>query len=164
MNGVSYAKMQVTQAFSLLKGTADGMTDEQYNFNPGGTCNPAAKNHVHSLTAVDFFVLNKAQGSKMLWPEFAPKHGLPANSTEIWAFDGIIPLAPIKEFGAEIQKATMEYVDTLTDADLDRTVETGVFGTQTVAFLIQLAAMHAVGHTGDIAAVKGLQGLKGLPF
>ena len=164
MNGAAYAKFQLEQAFNLLNGTAVGMTDDQYNHHPGGTCNPAAKNHVHSLTAVDFFVLNKAAGKEMLWPAFAAKHGLPANSQEIWGYTGAIPLAAITEFGTTVQKAALDYVGSLTDADLDRPVDTQFFGTQSLAFLIQLAAMHAVGHTGDIAAVKGFQGLKGLPF
>jgi hypothetical protein len=30
--------------------------------------------------------------------------------------------------------------------------------------MVGLAAVHTMGHGGDMSAVKGLQGLKGLPF
>ncbi len=164
MNGVSYAKMQLEQNFNLLNMAAAGVDDAQYNYAPQGTCNPISKTHVHALTGVDFFLLNKAKGDNMMWSEFAPKHGLPAAAQEIWGFQGNIPMAAVNEFGQKVQKGALDYVATLSDADLDRVVDTQFFGQQSVAFLIQLVAMHAVGHAGDISSVKGMQGLKGLPF
>ena len=164
MNATAYAKLQLEQAFSLMNGTAQGMTEEQYNFNPEGTCNPIAKNHVHSLTAVDFFLNFLAQGKAPLWQPVAAATGLPQNSLEIWKHDGKVPLDAINAYGQQVQKSAMDYLATLNDADLDRELDTRVFGTQNVGFLLQLAGMHTVGHTGDMAALKGLQGLKGLPF
>jgi DinB superfamily len=164
VKATDYAKLQTEQAFGLLKIAADGMDDAQYNLDGPGTCNAAAKSHVHALTAYDFFVLNKAKGADMMWPAFAASHGLPPNSQEIWGHNGTISGAAIKEFAEQIQKATTDYISTLSDADLDRQVDTQFFGTQSLAFLLQLASMHAAGHAGDVAAVKGTQGLKGLPF
>ncbi len=164
MKATDYVKLQTQQAFGLLKMAADGMDDAQYNLAGPGTCNPAAKSHVHALTGFDFFVLNRAKGGEMLWPHFGPKHGLPANPTEIWGFVGTVPSAAVKEFAEQMQAATLSYISTLSDADLDREVDTQFFGKQSVAYVLQLAAMHASGHAGDVAAVKGMQGLKGLPF
>lgn len=164
MNATAYAKLQLEQAFSLLNGTAQGMTEAQYNFKPEGTANPIGKNHVHSLTAVDFFLNFLAQGKAPLWSGFAASTGLPQNSLEIWKFEGKIPLDAIASYGQDVQKSALDYLATLSDGDLDRELDTRVFGTQNVGFLLQLAGMHTVGHTGDIAALKGLQGLKGLPF
>ncbi len=164
MKAIDYVKLQTEQAFGLLKMASDGMDDAQYNLDGPGTCNAAAKSHVHALTAYDFFVLNKAKGGGMLWPAFATAHGLPPNPQEIWGHSGTISGTAIKEFAAQIQKATTDYIATLSDADLDRQVDTEFFGTQPVAYLLQLASMHAAGHAGDVASVKGTQGLKGLPF
>lgn len=164
MKTTDYVKLQTEQAFGLLKMASDGMDDAQYNFDAPGTCNAAAKSHVHALTGFDFFVMDRAKGGEMLWPQFGPLHGLPANPTEIWGFTGSIPGAAVKDFADQVQKATLDYISTLTDADLDRPVDTQFFGTQSVAYVLQLAAMHAAGHAGDVAAVKGMQGLKGLPF
>jgi len=164
LKATDYAKLQTEQAFGLLKMAADGMDDAQYNLDAPGTCNAAAKSHVHALTAFDFFVLNKAKGDDMLWPQFGPKHGLPANPTEIWGYTGTVSGVAINDFAEQMQKATLDYISTLSDADLDREVDTEFFGKQSMAFVLQLAAMHAAGHAGDVAAVKGMQGLKGLPF
>ena len=164
MNAAEYAKTQMESEFGLLNTCAAGMTDEQYNWKPGGTCNPAAKSHVHALTSIDFFVNATAKGGAMLWPEFAAANGLPPNPMEIWGYAGIVPAAALKEYGTQVQKSALEYVSTLSDGDFDREIETQFFGKKPVSFLLQLAGYHAVGHAGDIAAVKGMQGLKGLPF
>ncbi len=100
----------------------------------------------------------------MIWPAFASKHGLPPNPMEIWGHSATISGAAMKEYAEQVQKVTLDYIGTLSDADLDRQVDTQFFGMQNVAYLLQLAAMHAAGHAGDLAAVKGSQGLKGLPF
>ncbi len=164
MDGVTYAKTQLEQALGLMNTCASGMDDAQYNWHPGGTCNTAAKSHVHALTAIDFFVVASLTGGQMSWGDVAAATGIPANPTEVWNYDGSIPFAPIDEYGKKIQKAALDYVATLKDADLDHEANAGPFGMKSVAFLLQLAGTHAVGHGGDIAAVKGMQGLKGLPF
>lgn len=164
MDAVTYAKKALEQSFGLFNMIADGMTDQQYNMKPEGTANSIAKSHVHAMTAVDFFINGTLKGGQMGWPAFARANGLPGNPTEIWGHTGAIPLAAMKEYSANVQKSVLEYIGSLSDADLDRELDTPFFGKQTAAFLIQLADMHTVGHGGDMSAVKGLQGLKGLPF
>jgi hypothetical protein len=163
MNATTFAKSQLEQSLGLLKTAADGMTDEEYNFDPAGTCNAAAKSHVHALASLDFFILASAKGEGMQWPATAAAAGLPANPMEIFGFAGKIPSATIKDYGQRVQTAVLEYIGSLSDADLDRVIETP-FGKQSLAWTIQLMTVHASGHAGDIAAVKGMQGLKGLPF
>lgn len=164
MNAVTYARSQIESVFNLLNMCVDGMDEAQYNWQPPGTSNAAAKSHVHALTAIDFFVMRGAKGGEMMWPAFAATHGLPLKSPEIWAYEPAIPFAPLKEFGQRIEKAALEYVSTLADEDLDVVIDTQFFGKQSLAFLLQLITMHTAGHAGDIAAVKGIQGIKGLPF
>jgi DinB superfamily len=165
MNATSYARLQIEEAFGLMNTCAEGMDESQYNWAPGGTCNSIAKSHVHALTSIDFFVNIVAKGgAPMFWPEHGPKAGLPANPLEIWGFGGSVPLVAMKEYGQAVQKAALDYIGTLTDADLDRVIDTRFFGQQSLAFVIQLIGLHSTGHAGDISAVKGMQGLKGLPF
>ena len=53
----------------------------------------------------------------------------------------------------------------LTPADLERKVDTGFIGEQTIAFVLgNIGVWHVAEHNGEIAALKGAQGLKGLPF
>ena len=164
MNAVDYAKSQMEQIFGLLNMCAEGIDEAQYNFNPPGTCNSVAKSHVHAASGIDFFLIRMLKGGDMLWPGFGPAHGLPANPQEIWGYDGVIPLAAVKEFSAKAQKVALDYIATLGDADLDREVETQFFGKKSAGWVLQLLGMHTAGHAGDMATVKGMQGLKGLPF
>jgi hypothetical protein len=164
MNATQYATSQLGQVFDLLNLCADGIDDAQYNHDPQGTCNSVAKSHVHALTAIDFFVLQMVKGGPMLWPDFATKIGLPVNAREIFGYAEAIPLAPMKEFAAQVQKAALEYVGGLSESDLDREIDTQFFGKQSAAYVLQLMAAHTAGHAGDMASVKGMQGLKGLPF
>jgi hypothetical protein len=166
MNTVEYAKANLESCLGLLGACAGGMDDAQYNWKPGGTANPAAKSHVHAITSVDFFINGVVRGHMqgLLWNEFAPKNGLPQNPMGVWTFDGTVPYAAMMDYAAQVQKGAVDYVGSLTDADFDREIETQFFGKKSVAFLVQLAGTHAVGHGGDIAAIKGIQGLKGLPF
>ena len=150
--------------FGLVGQCAGGVDDAQYNWKPGGTANSAAKSHVHAISSMDFFINGTVQGKEMLWASFASKHGLPESPLAVWGYEGTIPVEAMKDYSKSVQDAVLEYVGSLSDADFDREVETQFFGKKSVAWLVQLAGMHAVGHAGDMAAVKGMQGLKGLPF
>ena len=48
--------------------------------------------------------------------------------------------------------------------DLDSEVDTRFLGTQSVGWMLTFITYHTLIHTGEIAAVKGMQGLKGLPI
>jgi hypothetical protein len=164
MDAVTYAKRSLSGTFDLLNSSLDGMDEAQYNFNPPGSATSAAKTHVHIVSSVDFFINALAAGGKPSWGEVAQAHGLPANPLEIWKHAGAIPMAAMKDLQKKVFDSALAYVGTLSDSDLDREVDTQFFGKKDVAFLLQLSALHTAGHAGDIAAVKGVQGLKGLPF
>jgi hypothetical protein len=164
MDAVTFARQQMESAFTLFNQCADGMTDEQYNFKPGGTSNAAAKTHVHAMSSVDFFVNGMLRGQQLGWSALAASTNLPANPLEVWGYEGAIAQEPIKEYAQKVQAQALEYLGTLGADDLDREIDTRFFGKQTVAWVLQLVITHSLGHAGDIAAIKGLQGLKGLPF
>lgn len=164
MDAVTYAKTALEQTFGLLKPVVDGMDDDQYNFSPPGTSNSIARSHAHLVSALDFFVNNVLRGQPPVWSTFAPEHGLPANPLEIWKHDERVSMKDMLAYQQQILDGVLSYVSTLSEADLDRVVDSRVLGKQTVAFMLQLATMHTAGHAGDISTVKGFQGLKGLPF
>jgi DinB family protein len=164
MDAVTYAQQGLKRTFGLFNQIADGMTPEQYNWKPAGTANAIGKTHVHAMTSVDLFINGTLAGAEMRWKAFAAEQGLPPNPIEIWSFSGEISLDAMKTYSHGVQEAALAYVASLTDPDLDREVDTAFFGKQTAAFMIGLTGIHVMGHGGDMAAVKGLQGLKGLPF
>ena len=164
MNAMDYAKLQLHEAFALMDACVGDLDDDHYNWKPGGTCNPIAKSHVHAVTSIDFFVNGVLKGAAMEWPGVATAHGLPANPMQLWQSEARIPLTAIKDYAKSMEAIALDYLSSLSEADLDREVETQFFGKRDVSYIVQLVGMHMAGHTGDMAAVKGIQGLKGLPF
>ena len=82
-----------------------------------------------------------------------------------WGREVRMNLPPFREYAKAVYAATDAYVAGCSDAELGRKVDTGFVGEQTVAFILgNIAAWHVSEHNGEIAALKGLQGLKGLPF
>jgi hypothetical protein len=74
-------------------------------------------------------------------------------------------LPSFREYAKAVYAATDAYVASLGPADLERKVDTGFVGEQTVAFVLgNIVIWHVAEHNGEIAALKGAQGLKGLPF
>ena len=72
-------------------------------------------------------------------------------------------MAPALEYQQAVRAATDAYLETLIAEELDREVR--FFGSmQPVANVLTTLVAHTMGHAGDIAAIKGLQGVKGLPF
>jgi uncharacterized damage-inducible protein DinB len=66
------------------------------------------------------------------------------------------------EYQSAVRAATDAYLSTLTPEELERNVEFAG-GERTVADMLLLACSHSLGHNGEIAALKGIQGAKGLP-
>ena len=103
-------------------------------------------------------LLLEAQPSS--WGELAKKEGLGEDGAGIWSGDGNISLSAMQEYA----KSLNESVNSLSEADFDREVDTRFAGTQSVGWVLALTAVHTATHTGEISAVKGMQGMKGLPF
>ncbi len=164
MNSKDYARSQVEGAFDFLATCAQGMDGAQYNHKPDGNCNSAAKLHAHALSGAEFFVTAILAGQPSKWPEFASQTGLPGNAMEIWGSDATVSPSVMQAYAEAIKAPILDYIDTLSDEDLDREVDTRFAGTQTVAWVLQFVGSHTVGHAGEISAVKGTQALKELPF
>ena len=74
-----------------------------------------------------------------------------------------LPIQPQLDYAEAVWAATDAYLDTLSPGDLDRMVKFAG-GERTVADMLLLGTSQALGHNGEIAALKGIQGAKGLPI
>ena len=164
MKAIAYARRQVDEALELLDRCVEDIDEGQYNWKPSGTCNPISKLHAHVLATTDFFATSLLQGQAPTWSEVASKAGLPPNMMEIWGSDATISLSVMRDYAKTLRESVLAYIDSLSDEDLSRQVETRFRGTQNVGWVLQLIGSHTANHTDEISAVKGMQGLKGLPF
>ncbi len=90
----------------------------------------------------------------------------PAEPTNIgdWSHTFMLDYAAFKPYADAVFAGTDAYIACVPNEDLDRAVQSPI-GEHTVGWaLTTLLATHTPAHLGEIAALKGVHGLKGLPF
>ena len=75
-----------------------------------------------------------------------------------------IDLPALHEYSGTVGKAVKDWLASLTDEDLERTLETPVGELSLAQVLTTFVTWHIDAHCGEIAALKGCQGAKGYPF
>ncbi len=145
------------------------MTEEHLNWSPPGTANSIATILLHVTGTDDTFVNVRALGRATVWESgnWSERIGIAGTPGRGGYWDeanaATFALAPVLEYVAAVRASVDEYVASLTDEELSRLVQ-GIGGEQPMAAVIALIIVHAAGHFGEIAALKGAQGAKGLPF
>jgi hypothetical protein len=135
-----------------------------------GTNNTIAVTWVHAVFAEDGIVQGMLQGKPPLlvsegWDK---KTGVPlANPPRVspeWIAQIKLDRHAFTEYSKAVYAATDAYLGALSPDDLGKKMQSP-FGEQTLGFLVAvLLGTHFPGHAGEIAAMKGMHGLKGLPF
>jgi len=165
-------RQQLTGYHDILEQTIADCAQSTLDHNPANaTITNIGSIYVHTVFSEDNILHGMLQGKPPIYRAqgWASKTKLempaPGEFTPEWARSVKLDLAPFREYAKQVYAASDAYVAGLSDADLERKVQTGFVGEQTVAFIISnVLGWHAAQHTGEIAALKGVQGLKGLPF
>lgn len=138
---------------------------------PGSTANSIAATYAHGVIAEDVIANVFLQGGQPLYHAGGWEAktgvafpGVPPAMTPEWSAAIKMDLPAFQQYAKAVYAATDAYLAALPDADLDKTTQ-GPFGETTIGWMVSmLLATHPVGHAGEIAALKGVHGLKGLPF
>jgi hypothetical protein len=170
LNGNQVLAASIGFAHQLTLAIVGDCTAETLAKKVDGTVEPAGALLAHAIITEDYFIQTRLQGKDLLYRTggFDAQLGIevgegPRLSTE-WATTLKLDMATFTPYLQAVYAATDAYVSGLSDADLDREVD-GPFGKQGVgAFIAGLVTFHLTEHLGEIAAIKGVQGLKGLPF
>jgi len=150
---------------AVRRQTDDAMKDitaEQFNWTPPGNANPISAIFVHFLNSEDAFVQVQMQGKPKLWDEggWAEKTGVkvPPGYSGGWeeVKNMTLALEPMLAYQQGVRAATEAYLDSLTPGDLDRVVTTAR-GERSLATIFTILVNHALIHTGEIGALKGIQ-------
>jgi uncharacterized damage-inducible protein DinB len=169
MDATAFITRQINLMHFLCEAATNETTDEQFNWQPPGTANTIRASFIHMVHAEDFFIHHVIQGKPRLWEsenwaakfEINTPPGRGRGWEEVTAKP--LPVAPALEYQKAVRADTDAYLETLTAEELDREVRF-FGGMQPVAQVIATLVAHTMGHSGDIAAIKGMQGVKGLPF
>lgn len=145
------------------------LTEDQFNYAPSGTANTISATLIHYAGSEDNFVQHFIQGKPRVWETggWAAKVGLPnpPGRGEDWTATKSkrLALAPARAYAAAVRATTVAYIDSVTDADLERVIDFRG-EPRRVVDLLCLALAQAIFHSGEISNLKGIQGAKGIPF
>jgi hypothetical protein len=126
--------------------------------------------YAHAVFAEDGIINGMFQGKPTLYENggwvskasVTPPGGPMQN--EEWAAGVNMDLAQFQEYAKAVFAQTDAYLSNLGDAELERKIQ-GPVGETTIGwFTVNILGTHFPQHIGEIAALKGINGLKGLPF
>jgi hypothetical protein len=177
---VQMLREQLQGAVRLLEGTMEDVTTAQAHWVPPGTANPIGANYAHVVLGQDGLVNGLLKGGAPLFADaWAGKNGiseLPPQADPAkpgfpdwsgWARRVQIDLAALRAYATAVYAGTDEYLGSLADGDLDRSIDLSRLGIGSMS-LKQLLMAGVIGnaltHTGEISCLKGLRGAKGYPF
>ncbi len=174
MDAVSALAEQWESTRWYFETTAEGISAEQLYWVPPGTANSLLTTYVHTVYETDEFVHGLFQGKDLLTAGvWAGKTGvsqpLPPDRTtwRDWTRAVGLDQPGLKAYTAAVFDAAGRYIGGLKPEDLDRKLDLSAMGLGQQSLnwaLYNLVIGHVQSHTGDISALKGLQGLKGFPF
>ncbi len=168
MDAVEAVTRAVNHSHGWFDGTCSDLTQEQADFLPSGTAHPIGELVTHVLQSEDFIVNGMIQGQPSVWESggWEQKLGIPnlAMHTQEQARGFKGNLAALEPYKQAVYASTQAFLEKLTADELDREVQ-GPEGAMTVADAITNALIgNNLAHTGEISALKGVQGAKGYPF
>jgi hypothetical protein len=155
--------------FALMRqhvtGIIQGLTKDELLWTPTGVTNPIGTTLLHVLTDEDRLIQSVLQGKPLLWEagrwyEQIGVISLPLRGhdwtgvdlTSLWA-------PPLFAYAQVVERTTTTYLHLLNDTDLEQ-VE--IYGQeQSRAEALFSIIIHNTSHVGEIAALKGLQGMRG---
>jgi len=168
MKRLDYLKHQVKSMRSLPTSVIEDIADEMLAQKPSGTASSIGVIWLHMIAGEDNF-LSVISGEETLWESegWNDRFGLEKvpNIGEDWSEyeDAEISCELLNGYTTAISGRTQLYLDSLEDGSLDETVK---FFTDEdpKARVWALLIGHTLIHAGEIAAIKGVLGGKGLPF
>lgn len=167
MNSLNTIRTIVAGANNTLTIATQELPAAWVNQPQPGNANTIGAIYAHALLTLDYFYQSAMQDKVQVLTAagfaaqlgLADPHQLPWTTLNAVQWDW----AALQAYGQAVLAAVDAYLATLADAELARPCQ--LFGQDsTVAEAISVATWHTALHAGEIAALKGVNTLKGLPF
>jgi DinB superfamily len=170
MDSRALVRAHLGLAGQVLGMTMADVTQEVATKTPPGSIQPIAAIYAHAVADLDFMLNAMVQGKPLLLAQdgWSGKTGIPVPTSGLmtpeWLSGLKVDIAAAQEYGKAIIAAADSALGSLSDDVLNKEMD-GPFGKTTgMGILSGLAIYHLSEHTGEIAALKGVLGGKGLPF
>ena len=174
MNAIDILREQLQEAQGLLEGTIEGVSNEQASWKPGGTANPIGATYAHAVLSVDMAFNMLLRESPMLattdrasqtgLTELPPGGGSPGAWGE-WGRTVEVDLTVLRDYAHAVFADAYRYLEGLPANAAERPVDLSAvgFGKKTLGWVVSTTIMNVNLHCGEVACLKGLQGLSGYP-
>ena len=167
MELLDYMRSAVTTVNDMVNTAMQDLDDDVVNFEPGGTANTIAQLLAHMVSGQDLLINERIGGGKSLHESgWSAKTGIPLDRPQIWQRETWrLDLAGFDAYRIEVAQRATALFETLQPNELDHEIQWIRGPSRTLAMTMQLIFInHGMGHCGEISAIKGMQGLKGLPI
>jgi len=172
MNAVQLLREQFASAHETQEATMSDVNAKAADFAETGKALPVGAAYAHLVVSEDMLLAGMITHSTPLSADNALtglSTPMPSMSEwdkhEEWVRTVKVDVPKMQAFAKKVYKQTDDYLATLKDSDLENEVEIPGMGKKTLSFLLtNFLLLHIANLTGEISAVKGVQGLKGYPF
>jgi DinB family protein len=168
MDAIALLRTQLSSAHTWCENTLGPADGEALHSIPPGKANPAAVAYAHAVSSEDFTINGWLRGAApLLAAEWSGKTGMsepmPQGAAYFdWTRAVQVDIPKVREYAQAVYAASDAYLASLTEADLDRTIDVPGIGPQTLAWILsQWVIGHVHDETGEISAIKGVNGMTG---
>jgi uncharacterized damage-inducible protein DinB len=143
----------------------DGLSHYELIWRPAPGCNSIGLIFYHAVRSEDGFIQSRIQGKTQLWESqgWYQKLNLPVEDVgahytveQVNAFP-VPEMKDLQGYADAVRAKTIEYLQALTPAELDRKINMPRFGDMLVGSALTFVAVHAAEHAGEMAYLRGLQ-------
>jgi hypothetical protein len=171
MNAIDLLKFAVGNAFGILGQVTADLTQEQADWVPPGIANPIGATWWHVVSGTDVIVHKWCAGQAPIlesagWQDKVLLASGPEaeGETREHMLSIQVDLPALHAYTEAVAEAVQAWLSTQSPEDLEGKIETS-YGEYNLGGLLEIFVMwHINAHCGEIAALKGCQGVKGYPF
>ena len=162
MDALSLVKQQVATARREFNGVMQDVSQDMGNWQPPGVANSIVDLYLHTTLGADRAV-SRITGKPALIDQWAAKMKIPAEFRHTPEASRALraDVATLKQYGEAVAGAVDGMLASFKDADLDRMLDSPRGPAPITNTLTYNLITHVAEHTGEISAIKGLQGAKG---
>jgi hypothetical protein len=164
MDALDLLREQTASADRILRQVFGQVSPDQAMWRmPGSLANTIGATFMHVYYGEDE-VVQGAREAPTVFEKGGWQERLGYDHTSVWTFTGKHDPGLLLQYADAVSAATGEYLGSLPPEALEEKIETQRGPQPRVLRLSVYLVSHKFQHTGEIAALLGCQGVKGLPF
>ena len=171
MDAATLIRVQFAFMHDVVRQMMTNLTPEQLHHRPAGRAMSIAANWAHMVYGEDVMLALASGDTALAHGAWRDRTGIseldvPGTDMAAWATRVTLDLELGRDYAQAVHDEALDYISTLRPRDINRTVDPSVFGLppQPLGTFLHHMIADTHWHTGEIAAIKGVQGLRGYPF